>query len=91
VALAVEGRPNPRWRAEVQAQDDGTPETSGDSGSPGSQAQVPPEEAVKRLADTLQSVGPDEFPRGYYEHLAEQHLQERIPVRVRIRPWSVLW
>ena len=37
---------------------------------------------IKHEADILQSQGPDEFPRGYYEHLAER-TTARLAVRLR--------
>ena len=39
--------------------------------------------AVKAEADILQASGPDEFPRGYYEHLA---VQNTARVACRLRP-----
>lgn len=46
------------------------------------------EATLRREADALQSVGPDEFPRGYYEHLAAERLAESpdTDVAVRLRP-----
>lgn len=32
-------------------------------------------EDIEKLADKLQSQGPDEFPRGYYRWLAEEKLK----------------
>lgn len=43
---------------------------------------------IKHEADLLQSQGPDEFPRGYYESLAER-TTARLAVRLRPpRSWS---
>lgn len=33
---------------------------------------VPLAEAIRMVADNLQRLGPDEYPRGFYEHLAEE-------------------
>lgn len=38
---------------------------------------------VEVLADRLQAAGPDEFPRGYYEHLAaEREYQHRTKLGI---------
>lgn len=40
--------------------------------------EIDDEEAVRIRADQLQAVGPDEFPRGYYEHVARSQLFEGV-------------
>ena len=42
-----------------------------------------PADEIKHEADLLQSQGPDEFPRGYYESLARLNLAK---LAVRLRP-----
>lgn len=36
--------------------------------------QLPHDKCLRAKADELQAQGPDEFPRGYYEHLAKEAL-----------------
>lgn len=46
------------------------------------------DEAIRIEADYLQSVGPDEFPRGYYEVLAAEKVDDApdADLAVRLRP-----
>jgi hypothetical protein len=77
------------WGTELPAPDEGAPEARGDDRSLREPEVPATEEDVRALARTLQRVGPDEFPWGYYVHLARTRLEE--DAKKRPRPGSVLW